>query len=101
KLHYVIRNEVVTVTTREAANVMLETRVYPLGDLMAWTTPLRDDATPDDILETITSAIGRQTWSAVGGPGSIGYYPPAQALVISNTQETHEEIARFLEQIRA
>src|SRR5207253_2590029 len=40
------------------------------------------------------------TWDEVGGPGSISEFRNNLSLVISQTQEVHEEIVELLEQLR-
>lgn len=52
----------------------------------------------DSLIELITSTIAPTTWDDVGGPGSLT--PHNLSLVISQTQEVHEEIADLLEQLR-
>ncbi|MCY2992662.1 MAG: general secretion pathway protein GspD [Planctomycetota bacterium] len=54
----------------------------------------------DTLIDLITQTIAPQTWSAVGGPGSIERFPTNLSLVISQTQEIHEQIADLLEQLR-
>ncbi len=52
-----------------------------------------------DLIDLITSTIKPTTWDEVGGPGSI--MPAAGMLVISQTQEVHEEIEGVLANLRA
>jgi len=54
----------------------------------------------DSLIELITSTIQPTTWSDVGGPGSIAGFETNLSLVVSQTQEVHEEIADLLEQLR-
>jgi general secretion pathway protein D len=54
----------------------------------------------DSLIELITSTVAPTTWDAVGGPGSIAPFPTNLSLVISQTQEVHEQIADLLEQLR-
>ncbi len=54
----------------------------------------------DTLIELITSTIAPDTWDEVGGAGAIEPYPMTLSLVISQTQEVHEEIANLLEQLR-
>ncbi|HET6881243.1 MAG TPA: hypothetical protein VFI31_13870 [Pirellulales bacterium] len=54
----------------------------------------------ESLIELITSTIAPTTWDDVGGPGSIQQFPSNLSLVISQTQEVHEEIADLLEQLR-
>ena len=53
----------------------------------------------EDLIDTITSTVKPTTWDNVGGPGSISAM--GGMLVISQTQEIHQEIETFLENFRA
>ncbi|HEV3138254.1 MAG TPA: hypothetical protein VGZ26_10125, partial [Pirellulales bacterium] len=54
----------------------------------------------DSLIELITTTVRPQTWDEVGGPGSIQEFRNNLSLVISQTQEVHEEIVDLLEQLR-
>ena len=54
----------------------------------------------DSLIQLITSTVSADSWDAVGGPGSIQPFPTNLSLVISQTQQVHEEIADLLEQLR-
>jgi len=54
----------------------------------------------DSLIELITSTIQPTTWDEVGGPGSIREFATNLSLVISQTQEVHEQIVDLLEQLR-
>ena len=54
----------------------------------------------DSLIDLITSTVRPTTWDSVGGPGSIAPFETNLSLVISQTQEVHEEIADLLEQLR-
>ncbi len=54
----------------------------------------------DSLIDLITSTIASQTWSDVGGPGTIDSFETNLSLVVSQTQEVHEEIADLLQQLR-
>ncbi len=54
----------------------------------------------DSLIKLITSTVRPQTWSEVGGPGSIEPFPVNLSIVVSQTQEVHEEIVDLLEQLR-
>lgn len=54
----------------------------------------------DSLIDLITSTVRPTTWDAVGGPGSIAPFETNLSLVISQTQEVHEEIVDLLEQLR-
>jgi general secretion pathway protein D len=54
----------------------------------------------DSLIELITTTVKPQTWDEVGGPGSISEFRNNLSLVISQTQEVHEEIVDLLGQLR-
>ena len=54
----------------------------------------------DSLIDLITSTVKPQSWSDVGGPGSIAPFEVNLSLVVSQTQEVHEEIVDLLEQLR-
>jgi general secretion pathway protein D len=54
----------------------------------------------DTLIQLITSTIKPDTWDEVGGPGAIEEFPTNLSLVISQTQDVHEQIADLLEQLR-
>ncbi len=54
----------------------------------------------DSLIDLITSTVKPTTWDDVGGPGSIAPFETNLSLVVSQTQEVHEEIADLLEQLR-
>ncbi|MBC8353361.1 MAG: general secretion pathway protein GspD [Planctomycetes bacterium] len=54
----------------------------------------------DTLIQLITSTIKPDTWDEVGGPGAIEPFPTNLSLVISQTQDVHEQIADLLEQLR-
>jgi general secretion pathway protein D len=54
----------------------------------------------DTLIELIVSTIAPQTWEEVGGPGRITRFEHNLSLVISQTQETHDQISDLLNQLR-
>ncbi len=54
----------------------------------------------DSLIELITTTVAPDTWDEVGGPGSISSFETNLSLVVSQTQEVHEQIADLLEQLR-
>ena len=96
---WVIADEVLQLTTVDDAGQMLVPVVYDVTDLVA----AEGGADFDTLIDLLTSIIDPSTWDQVGGPGSIAPYPldPAQVIVISQTHETHERVAKFLSDLRA
>jgi general secretion pathway protein D len=54
----------------------------------------------DTLIELITSTIAPTTWVDAGGSGSIEGFDTNLSLVVSQTQEVHDEIVDLLEQLR-
>ena len=54
----------------------------------------------DPLIDLITSTIEKETWSEMGGNGTIEPFDTNLSLVISQTQEVHEKIADLLQQLR-
>ena len=54
----------------------------------------------DSLIDLITSTVEPATWDEVGGPGTLRRFEPNLSLVISQTQEVHDQIADLLEQLR-
>ena len=54
----------------------------------------------ESLIELITATIEPTSWDEVGGPGSIAPFDTNLSLVISQTQEVHEQIVDLLEQLR-
>ena len=54
----------------------------------------------DSLIELITTTISPESWTEVGGEGSISSYENNLTLVVSQTQEVHEDIVDLLEQLR-
>jgi general secretion pathway protein D len=52
------------------------------------------------LMELIQSTIAPDTWQANGGNGAISPFFTNLSLVVSQTQEVHEQIADLLEQLR-
>ncbi len=100
-LTYVIKEGVVMITTQEEAESTLETRVYPVGDLvLPPNAPADAQADFDSLIELITSTVKPTSWDAVGGPGSIAPFPNNLTLTISQTEEVHEAIDALLDRLR-
>ncbi len=54
----------------------------------------------DSLIELVTATIAPESWDEVGGPGAVAPFQGNLSLVISQTQEIHEQIADLLEQLR-
>ena len=64
-----------------------------------WLTPSTPNA--DNLIDLLTSQLAPQSWDAVGGPGSIGYFPRSRCLVVSQTYQLHQKVDELLQSLRA
>ncbi|MBL8798595.1 MAG: hypothetical protein JNM56_32160 [Planctomycetia bacterium] len=62
--------------------------------------PGQTDTMHDLLIKLITSTIAPKSWSDVGGPATIDYFPLGMALVISQTPGVQEEVAQLLDALR-
>jgi type II secretory pathway component GspD/PulD (secretin) len=85
-LTYLIQDEVMQITTTEAAEQNLITRVYRLPDSLV------KDASR--VLEVTQGAVVPDTWSTVGGPSTAASID--HVLVISSTSDVHQQAEAFL-----
>ena len=91
-LDYVVRDEVLAITTAEVARHQLDPRVYPLDGI---------EIERDQLIEWIPSMVAPETWEEAGGSGkiqSIGRL--GSGLLIAQTCQVHGQIAEFFEKLR-
>lgn len=114
-LTYLIKDEVIQITTPEDAGSQLVTRIYPVLDLAARRTPIYEasavvtsrtaggkmgSADYQSLMDVITSTIDPDSWDDVGGPGSISEFDNAGVIIISQTQDVHPKIGALLNSLR-
>lgn len=102
-LTYVVRNEVLMITSKTECECMLTLKIYPVFDLVvrppgAPTSRPGLDFRP--LIENIKSTVAPTTWDEVGGPGEIKPFTNSAALVISQTTAAHDEITELLKALR-
>lgn len=100
RLTYIIRDEVVVITTKQTARGKVLTKIYSVSDLVGVTGRLIDNTSVDCLVKLIQNAIAPQTWTEMGGNGSIDFYPRGINLVIKQTPDIHEQITCLLEGMR-
>ncbi len=88
-LDVIVKHDVLTITTRSAADSHFEVVVYEMRPF----APL----TPLDVEKVLTSTTGAQYWQESGGEGTIVAIPGA--VVIRQTQRVHREIVDVLDQL--
>jgi general secretion pathway protein D len=54
----------------------------------------------DSLIELITSTLSPSSWDSAGGSGTIVPFDPNLSLVVTQTQEVHEQIRFLLAQLR-
>jgi hypothetical protein len=93
-LTWVIQGEVVKITSKEKADEILTTNIYPVSDLIGvgrnW----------GPLMNTITNTIQPDSWDDNGGPGSVQPFAVGDLLIISQKRDVHEEIAELFVKIR-
>ena len=102
---FIVRDEVLLLTTTAEAEASLTTKVYPVYDLVyaepAVARAGRGSRGADyDPLIQILSREAPNTWDNVGGPGTLQEYPICGALAVSQTEEGHEQVERLLAALR-
>lgn len=101
-LTWMIRRDVLVITTPERAEAALETKVYPVADLVS-----KDEEegglTLDDLADTIASTVDPSSWDEAGGAGAVRALalPRGGVLVIAQTCPVHRKIAALLRDLRA
>ena len=97
QLTYVIRDEVLIITTPEEAESELETCVYDVRDLIGENKKNKEI---ESLANVIVSCVAKETWAVSGGgEAEIKTLRPG-LLVISQTRAVHEEIGGLMALIR-
>jgi hypothetical protein len=90
ELTYMIRDEVLQITTPETAEAFPQVRLFSVSDV------LPADRGGDWLLALVTTVIAPDTWDEVGGPGSVVYIDHLEALAVRQTDEVLEEVGQLL-----
>lgn len=101
ELSYVVRDEALVITTEEEAEMELLTVIYPVahlagageGDEMVLAERL------DHLIRAVTSSIAVDSWTDVGGPGAVACLLNPPCLIVSQTEEMHEQISMLLSRL--
>jgi type II secretory pathway component GspD/PulD (secretin) len=108
-LTYIIKDEVLQITSESAARGRLERVTYQVADLgipipsVADPAPIPGTATstPEErLIKLLTCTVEPRSWSDRGGPGTIDYHPLTKSLVINQTPDGHEQILDVLNSLR-
>ena len=104
-LTYVVRDNVIQVTSQMRAKDMMVTRSYYIGDIVLasglfggaaqWGTALDQAQLAQNVagvVEMITNSIDPTSWQGKGGTGAIGFNIPTMSLIIRQSAEVHAMI---------
>ncbi len=106
ELTWLVRDEVLIITTDEEAEQNLFTRVYPVMDLLGQPLPAhefeipRRDADTSELVDLTMAIVQPDTWEWSGGMGSIAEIPQFGILVVAQTQDVHRQVDELLAQMR-
>ncbi|HWG44963.1 MAG TPA: hypothetical protein VN688_19495 [Gemmataceae bacterium] len=108
-LTYIVKEEVVQITTEEHACGKLVQCVYQVADLVEQKDlPNRCKAKPvnphesgkDCLIRLLTTTIDPRSWSEQGGPGTIDFFPLSKSLVVNQTADVQDQITDLLAALR-
>lgn len=100
ELTWTIQHESLLITTPEKVEADLDTRVYPVRDLVLIERERTVDADFESLIAMITSTIQPDSWDEVGGPGAIERDLGSLSLVVSQTWHVHRQIEPLLATLR-
>ncbi len=105
QLKYVIHDEVLLITspTKAESDEFMTTKVYPVKDLVLVRNQqgaIEVDFQP--LQDTIMQTVATKTWQENGGQGTISTFQARgrSLLMVSQTQEVHEQIVDLLSVLR-
>ncbi len=85
-LTYMIKDQVIQITTIEAAEQNLVTQMYRLPENLVKNSR--------EVLTALQSAVVPDTWSTLGGPSAASTID--HVLIISTTSDVHDQVESFL-----
>jgi type II secretory pathway component GspD/PulD (secretin) len=91
QLTYMIRDEVLVITTAESAEQNLSLRVFPLSPTFV--------GSEEEIVRAVQATVVPDIWQSLGGPASI--VRVKNTLVVSATEQVLEEVDSLLESLAA
>ncbi|MFL5331407.1 MAG: hypothetical protein ACJ8C4_21165 [Gemmataceae bacterium] len=83
-----------TLTTSPGAN-QPQTSMSPIG-----ATTMAKQTMQDMLIKLIQNTVAPQSWSEVGGSGTVEYMPIGMALIINQTTDVQEQVEQLLEALR-
>ncbi|MGD9127807.1 MAG: serpin family protein, partial [Planctomycetia bacterium] len=101
-LNWSVRHGRLLITTQEEFRGCLFTEIYEVSDLtVVADTQGNKSYDLDSLIEVIYATIDPDSWSMVGGAGTIGMFENGNALVIRQTRDIQQEIAKLFADLRA
>ncbi len=115
ELSFIVKDELLQITTPVDAASQLVNRVYPVLDLVARWTPVSKASSAvkpgtaggrvgvadyEPLIDVITTTIDPDSWEDVGGPGAISEFDNAGVLIIAQTRDVHQKIGKLLNSLR-
>jgi hypothetical protein len=102
-LDYIVRDEVVEVTSRDMADTYLIYRIYPVADLIVpppQASAADAEARPDyeSLIQMIQQTVYPDSWAEAGGPGIAGRLPGC--LMVHQTIDHHRQVQVLLQVLR-
>ena len=103
-LTYVLRDEVLKITTPEESENEPAIMVYPVADFLTRESPGAEPAVAEEqldlLIDLIETTVAPDTWDTVGGAGTIVALDPWGLLVIAQSNEIHDRIGGLLSAAR-
>lgn len=105
-LTYVVKDDVLHITTPSHARGKLVTKMYAVEDLIRPVdrgrtgAPAQKEAPQEQMIQMITRTIAPQTWQELGGSGTMQYFPLGHGLAITQTVDIHEQVGELLAALR-
>lgn len=108
ELTWMIQHGVMKITTKERELATPVVRFYDVTDLAAAGPPATlvasaFESTETGVMSALTATVAPESWQDVGGAGSVAVVRVGgrERLVIRQAASIHEEIAKFLSELRA
>jgi general secretion pathway protein D len=109
-LTYIIKDEVLQITSESAARGRMQRITYQVADLVIPVPSSVDAASAsgasttatleEHLIKRITKTVEPRSWSDLGGAGTIDYHPLTKSLVINQTPDVQEQILDVLNSLR-
>lgn len=99
-LDFAIRDEVLSITSREGTSAVVTIKVYPVAELIG---PGVDGSAEGDfrsLIRTIQATVDPSSWQEVGGPGVLVAHERSRSLVCLQNRFTHQKIEQLLDELR-